>query len=236
VPLRQIFLSFFVFFDLLCGNSVPLELSNEAKLITMIRNPYNVSKCNRHNEASGFHNDRLLLSGAGTVAAAVHHNNRSSQLSIASIGIQSQTRKKTTQKKNRPKHELKANQRRATVQLAVFSSKRAFDPTKDCEVCVPRYLNWQGCCVSVPHHAHHRICSINKETKGHSERFVEEENIAKEIMAQNKPKFTSVELHSQGTTAKAKEQFFSTRQRTGNENTNSSVETKNVVLPDAACL
>jgi hypothetical protein len=53
-------------------------------------------------------------------------------------------------------------------------------------------------------------------------------------MEQNKPKFTLVKLHSQGTTAKAKEQFFSTRQTTFDENTSSSVDTKNVVLPDAA--
>jgi hypothetical protein len=57
-----------------------------------------------------------------------------------------------------------------------------------------------------------------------------------ETMEQNKPIFTSVELHSQGTTAKAKEQFFSTRQARGNQNTTSSMGTENVVLPDAAFL
>ncbi len=82
------------------------------------------------------------------------------------MGIQSQARKKTTQKvRNHPKHQLKTNQRRATVQLAVFSSKRAFDPTKDCEVCVTRHLNQQGRCVTVPHSAHHKSCSTNKRLR-----------------------------------------------------------------------
>jgi hypothetical protein len=81
-----------------------------------------------------------------------------------------------------------------------------------------------------------RIVQQTKKTKGRSERFVEEENTAKETMEQNKPIFTSVELHSQGTTAKAKEQFFSTRQARGNQNTTSSMGTENVVLPDAAFL
>jgi hypothetical protein len=137
----------------------------------MITNPYNVSKYNRHNEASGFHKDRLLLGGAVTVAAptlaaaAVQQENHIGQFFNASMGIQSQARKKTTQRvRNHPKHQLKTNQRRATVQLAVFSSKRAFDPTKDCEVCVARHhLNQQGRCVTVPHRAHHKNCSTNKK-------------------------------------------------------------------------
>jgi hypothetical protein len=80
------------------------------------------------------------------------------------------------------------------------------------------------------------IIRVVQQTKGHSERFVEEENTAKEIMEQNQLKFTSVELHSQGTTAKAKKQFFSTRQTRGDQNTTSSMGTENVVLPDAAFL
>jgi hypothetical protein len=210
----------------------------------MMVNPYNVSKYNRHNEASGFQNDP---GQAGTVAAAAvqqqdnnqHDNNRRGQFFSASMGTQSQTRKKTTQKvRNRPKHQLKAHQRRSTVQLAVFSSKRAFDPTKDCTVCAARHLNQQGRSVSVPHRPHHRICPKNVKTKGRSERFVEEENLAKEIMEQNQPKFTSGELHRQGTTSKAKEQFLNIRQTTGNKNTipASDDDIKNEVLPDAACL
>ena len=85
------------------------------------------------------------------------------------MGVQSQKRRSAIKKQRQnAKFLQRPSSRRKTVQRSVDNvNERAFDPKKDCQVCLAVATGKRK-----PHRAHHKRCEKNQRTGGGSETTV----------------------------------------------------------------
>lgn len=82
--------------------------------------------------------------------------NRQAKVSCPTMGVQSQSRRKNTQKiRDKLPHQVKRARKRQLFQTGIRG--RGFDPLRDCPICVAR----NNPLMNKPHVAHHPECFKN---------------------------------------------------------------------------
>ena len=94
------------------------------------------------------------------------------------MGRQSQTRKGSIKTCRAIKTQHTTSKTSRTLTQWGVDGKRAFDPFRDCALCVARQKKILDKTVVITHQPHHKKCSRNQKTKGRSEWAVQVDSIA----------------------------------------------------------